>query len=223
MFGGRSIEALRGALWLGLLVLAVLVGGVALRYADGDPAALPHELRDNLLANPIAFPLHTTFGGLAMLLGPWQLVAGLRRRWPAAHRWAGRAYVVCCLVSGVTAYPVAFSSFAGPIAAAGFSVMATAWLAATLVAVLAIRRGQVAAHRRWMIRSFALTLSALTLRVVLALPQIWPWLDQIDYLLLYRSSTWFSWSCNLALAELWLRVAGAARRPQETGALPSQA
>jgi hypothetical protein len=51
------------------------------------------------------------------------------------------------------------------------------------------------------------------LRVVLALPAVWPWLDQVDYLVLYRCSTWFGWSFNLLLAELWLRTATPARAP----------
>ena len=161
-------------LWLALLVPGLAVGGFALRLVTGDPAQVPYELRVNLLHAPVAFVLHTSFGGLAMLLAPWQLLPGLRRRWPGLHRWGGRLYAGSCLISGIAAYPVAFGTVAGPVAAAGFAAMATAWLGATALAWQAIRARRVAEHRRWMIRSFALTFSAVTLRLLLLFPLGWP-------------------------------------------------
>src|SRR5207247_10609055 len=120
--------------------------------------------------NRPAFILHASLGGLALLLAPWQFVGWLRRKHPRVHRWAGRGYVGCALISGVAAYPVAFGTTAGPIASAGFALMATAWLGTTLVAWRAVRQRRYAAHRRWMIRSFALALSAVTLRIALLVP-----------------------------------------------------
>ncbi len=190
----------------------------ALRYWSGDPALLPYELRLNLLHNPAAFILHTSFGGLALLLAPWQFVGWLRRRFPAMHRWAGRAYLGCVAVAGVAAFPVAFGTFAGPIAATGFSLMATAWLGATLLAWRAVRRHHYAAHRRWMIRSFALCLSAVTLRLALLLPMQ---LD-LDFLTLYRFTAWGSWIGNLLIAELWLRLTAPGAARQLVAAAPPQ-
>jgi Predicted membrane protein (DUF2306) len=183
----------------------VPIGVYALRYWSGDPTLLPYELRVNLLHNPPAFILHTSFGGLALLLAPWQFVGGLRRSYPRVHRWIGRAYVAAVAISGVAAYPVAFGTFAGPIASAGFALMATAWLGTTLVAWRAVRQRRYAVHRRWMIRSFALALSAVTLRIALVVPvQL-----QLDFMPLYRVTSWASWIVNLLLAELWLRLTAA--------------
>src|SRR4029077_13632531 len=95
-------------LWAGLLLVVTPIGVSALRYWSGDPALLTFELRVNLLHNPPAFILHTTFGGLALLLAPWQFITALRTRWPALHRWIGRFYVGCCLISHLAAFPVAF-------------------------------------------------------------------------------------------------------------------
>jgi hypothetical protein len=188
-----------------LLIPSMPIGVYALRYWSGDPALLPYELRINLLHNPPAFILHTSFGGLALLLAPWQFVGGLRRRHPRVHRWIGRAYVAAVVISGVAAYPVAFGTFAGPIASAGFALMATAWLGTTLIAWRAVRERRYAAHRRWMIRSFALALSAVTLRLALVVPvQL-----QLDFMPMYRVTSWASWIVNLLLAELWLRSTAA--------------
>jgi uncharacterized membrane protein len=188
-------------LWAGLVVLSVPIGVYALHYWSGDPALLPFELRVNLLHNPPAFVLHTSFGGLALLLAPWQFVGRVRRHHPHVHRWIGRLYVGCVLISGLAAYPVALGTIAGPVAAAGFSLMATVWLATTLIAWRAARRRAFAAHRRWMVRSFALSLSAVTLRVALLAPTFW----QVEFMPFYRSTAWLSWMVNLLLAELWLR------------------
>jgi len=188
-----------------LLVPAVPIGVYALRYWSGDPALLPYELRVNLLHNPPALILHTSFGGLALLLAPWQFVGWVRRRHPRVHRWIGRAYVGCALISGLAAYPVALGTIAGPIASAGFALMATAWLGTTLVAWRAVRQRRYAAHRRWMIRSFALALSAVTLRIALLVPMQL----QLDFMPVYRVTSWASWILNLLLAELWLRSTAA--------------
>jgi len=200
-----------------LLVPSVPIGVYALRYWSGDPALLPYELRVNLLHNPPAFILHTSFGGLALLLASWQFVGWLRRNQPAIHRWTGRAYVGCSLISGVAAYPVAFGTIAGPIASAGFALMATAWLGSTLVAWRAVRQRRYAAHRRWMIRSFALALSAVTLRLALLVPIEL----QLNFMPIYRVTSWASWIVNLLLAELWLRVT-AASPAQLVATAPSQ-
>jgi len=117
----------------------------------------------------------------------------------------------------VAAYPVAFGTIAGPIASAGFALMATAWLGSTLVAWRAVRQRRYAAHRRWMIRSFALALSAVTLRLALLVPTAM----QLDFLPIYRVTSWASWIINLLLAELWLRVT-AASPAQLVATAPSQ-
>lgn len=186
-----------------LLVPVLAIGGFALRLVTGDPALVPYELRINLEQNRIPFILHTSFGGIAMLVGIWQFSAWLRNRHSALHRWMGRAYVFCCLIAGLAAYPIAFGTSGGPWAAAGFAVMATLWLGATFYAYRAIRRGRVAAHRHWMVRSYALTLSAVTLRALLLIPIFWP----VDFTWFYAFSAWASWIVNALLAELWLRFA----------------
>ena len=192
-------------LWLILLVPALAVGGFALRLITGDPAQVPHELRVHLENVPVSFVLHTSFGGLALLLAPWQLLPGLRRRWPGLHRWGGRLYAGSCLISGIAAYPVAFGTVAGPVAAAGFTAMATAWLIATGLAWQAIRARRVAEHRRWMIRSLALTFSAVTLRLLLLIPLLGlP--DTVPFFTFYSGTAWGSWILNLILAELYLRA-----------------
>ncbi|WP_439817598.1 DUF2306 domain-containing protein [Zavarzinia sp. CC-PAN008] len=204
--------------WLGWALFCVLawqgtqVGLFALNQIRMDPASLPAQLRGNMAANPVAFLLHTVLGGLALLVAPVQFVPAIRRRWRGLHRWLGRSYVVLCLLSGLAAYPVAFGTVAGPVAAWGFATMATAWLVTTGLAWWHAWRRNIAAHRRWIIRSYALTLSAVLLRFLL-------WLAislRLDFWTVYQATAWASWLLTLAAAELFLVLSavrtGSARR-----------
>lgn len=43
---------------------------------------------------------HLATGAIILLLGPVQLIASVRNRWPAIHRWVGRIYVFTAGVAG---------------------------------------------------------------------------------------------------------------------------
>lgn len=124
------------------------------------------------LAHPALGALHV-IGGLAMiLLGPLQLVASLRRRRPALHRWAGRAFVVTGLATGATGLVmnVVFPPVGGLPKLAVLYLMSAGMIAAIVVGLRAILRGDVATHRTWMARAFGIALSAGTTAVLLV-----PW------------------------------------------------
>jgi hypothetical protein len=62
-------------------------------------------------------------------------------------------------------------------------------------------------HRRWMIRSFALTFAAVTLRIYMPLSG----LMHLDMDQAYRAIAWLAWVPNLILAELYLRRSASSR------------
>lgn len=160
----RTLSRGRWAL-LGVLgVLATGFIGLSLnRYLALDPSrslvALPERV----------FPLlvgHVVFGSLAMLTAALQCLPAVSRRPPAAHRFLGRLYVFAAVLpAGLLALVVACFSPFGPVARASNLLFATIWLGVTLAGWRAGRRGLVAAHRRWMIRSGVLTFSILTNRI----------------------------------------------------------
>lgn len=81
-----------------------------------------------------------------------------------------------------------------------FTILDCLWFWFTLKAVIAARKGDIDQHKRFMIRSFALTLSAITLRS-------WKFLlantFHPDPLTLYMIEAWIGFVPNLLLAE-WL-------------------
>ena len=66
-------------------------------------------------------------------------------------------------------------------------------------------------HRRWMIRSFALTFAAVTLRLQIPVSQILGY----DFMESYRIIAWSAWVPNLILAEMYLRRGNVRLRPAE--------
>ncbi|WP_448613179.1 DUF2306 domain-containing protein [Modestobacter sp. URMC 112] len=61
-------------------------------------------------------------------------------------------------------------SLAGGIGTAGSGTLAVLWVCCAGATAAAVRRGDVAAHRRWAVRTFALTYAAVTLRLQLGVP-----------------------------------------------------
>ena len=125
-----------------------------------------------------------------------------RKKRRTLHRWTGRAYAVAILIGGLSGFALAIGASGGLAATFGFGMLSILWIVTTAQAVrFAIARNFVA-HRRWIIRSFALTLAAVTLRLYLPFFMIF---GEMTYA---QASVWVAWLCwvpNLALAEWWLR------------------
>lgn len=180
--------------WLLMAVLAFGVGSyaVALLFL---PQLRPPFLRNSPLEP--ALLAHFAGGGLALALGPFQFLPSLRARRPTLHRWMGRAYVTAILGSGTAGFVLAFFSQGGALAHAGFAMLAVSWLVTTTAAFVAIRRRDTRSHQRWMIRSFALTLAAVTLRVYLPVSLV----IGVPFDLAYPVIAWACWVPNLLVAE----------------------
>jgi uncharacterized membrane protein len=181
-------------------LLAAAVALVSFRYLGGDVSAAPPELRANFVQHRLAFLAHATAAAVALLLLPLQLMLA-RMRHRIIHRWIGMLYVAVVTTAAFCAVPLALSSFAGPVAGAGFIALAVLWLVCTWSGAAAANAGAGGRHRCWMWRSAALTLSAVTLRLYLPLPP----LLGFSYEDGYRVIAWACWLPNLALCEWWLR------------------
>ncbi|WP_290650371.1 DUF2306 domain-containing protein [Aquisalimonas sp.] len=156
---------------------------------------------ERFLASPILGWAHVGGGALAIVIGPFQLLPGFRRRSPMLHRWLGRLYLVAVFASALSGLYFAASSVAGWVSAWGFALAAIVWMGSGIMAWHAALRGDVASHRRWMLRNYAVTFAAATLRFWLPLGL----LAGIDFETTFRIVSWLSWALNLAAVERWLR------------------
>jgi hypothetical protein len=180
-------------------LLSLGVAGYAFHYLLPGAVA-PPGVKDNPMAVPWLF-VHAGFAGTAMLLGPFQFLPRIRARLPVVHRWMGRTYVFACLTGGSAGLLLATGSTAGPIARVGFGALAVVWLFTTGMALRLALARRFDEHRRWMIRSFALTFAAVTLRLYLPIAQI----AHLDFVQAYRAISWLAWVPNMVVAELYLR------------------
>jgi uncharacterized membrane protein len=212
----------RGAYWwIALSALAIAVFA-PLPYlltpltdlgGDGQEVAGNYVDRSSLVQG--ALYLHVVLGGLALLLSPLQFATRLRTRAPQVHRAVGRITVGSIAVAGVAGLVLAPHNLAGPVGTAGFGLLALLWLACAASAVRAIRRRDVTAHRRWMVRTFALTYAAVTLRLwLLVLIAGQTALAGVDGAVAFERAyllvPFLSWVPNLLVAEWYL--AGRHRR-----------
>ena len=191
--------------WVAMAMLALLVALYAL-MALAMPGFGPPFLAERRAEMPWAVYAHLGGSLWALATGPWQLNERLRERALRRHRWLGRSYVLGVVIGGVGALGLVPHAQTGATARVGFGVLGVLWLAFTLLAFLHIRRRDPAAHRRWMVRSYALTLAAVTLRIYLPLA----FAMGVSFEAAYPVIAWVSWVPNLVLVELWLARRGGA-------------
>jgi len=197
------------SIWLLITILSVGVGGYALYLTA---TGFEHLGLSNPMFDPWGLRTHIAASGFAMILGAFQFSKTFRRKAPALHRWMGRGYVLACTVGGIAGGVIALSSTAGPIAGWGFLMLAVLWVPFTLMALFAAMRKDFVSHERWMIRSFALTFGAVTLRIYLPIAII---MNHGEFPLdAYRAIAWLAWVPNLIVAELFIATLRKPRRPK---------
>ena len=176
-----------------------------------DPFALerPAEVArvdGKFAAHPLLTLLHVLPGGIFLLFAPLQFSARIRTRHLRLHRWSGRLLLPTMLAGLLPGlYFGIVRPYGGPAEAVAIAAFGGLLLFAVYRGVRAIRRGQVARHREWMIRVFALTIAISTVRLVAG---------PLDVILtplgvrpsaLFALSVWTGWVLTLGVAELWIR------------------
>ncbi len=182
------------ALWWLMLTSGIAVAIYATRYFV-LPTTDAHFAR-----YIVPLRLHIAGGICALLAGPWQFSEKLRRKALNLHRWLGRFYLLSVGLGAIAGFVMATVSEEGLPTHLGFGVLAVLWFATGLQAYRIILRGQVERHREWMIRNFALTLAAVTLRIYMPLMLFalhWPFRTA------YITVSWICWIPNLLVAE-WI-------------------
>ena len=156
----------------------------------------------------VAFYAHVFSAIFALLAAFTQFSGQVLQEHRRLHRLIGRIYAYDILVlnfpAGMVLACCANGLLPGRIA---FVLLDSLWFTFTLLGVLAARRGEWSRHRAMMIRSYALTFSAITLRT-------WKFIlvrtTHIDPVHLYMIDAWMGFVPNLIVAE-WLIQSRATR------------
>lgn len=146
----------------------------------------------------LSFYMHVFSSIFVLLAGFPQFFKASFQRNLKLHRNLGKVYILLIiLVSGPSGLLMAFYANGGFWTKLGFVILGIGWLAFTFLAYYHIRKRNIQAHRNFMIRSYAFTLSAVTLRGWM---YIFSWF-YMDYYTSYLIVVWLSWSLNLVIAE----------------------
>jgi uncharacterized membrane protein len=189
--------------WFVLSLFALANAILALRYLL-PKVPFPAEL-DNFITRRTALELHALGGAIALLAGPLQFLPGFRSKHWTYHRHQGWVYCGGVLLGWLATLTLAPHAQTGWIASAGFLSLGTVWIVCTAVAVRYILKGDAAQHRRWMIRSYALTAAAITLRMYLPIG----FAAKLPFDVFYPAVAWLCWVPNLLAVELFLRFSAA--------------
>lgn len=158
-------RALTRADWLvpaGLILLTAIpaLGGVLGLIGFATGAALtPDDTQFRALPLPIV--LHIVSALPFCLLGAFQFAPGVRRSFPCFHRLSGRLVALCGLTAGLSGlWMTQFILFSLPSQSTllyGFRMLfGSAMVLSLALGLVAILRRDMARHRAWMIRGYAL-------------------------------------------------------------------
>ena len=176
-----------------------------------DPMALqrPAEVArmdGSFAAHPRLTLMHVVPAGLFLLFAPLQFSTRMRARHLALHRWSGRILLSLLVAAAVPAMYFGIRiPYGGPAEAVPVALFGVTLLISIVVAFVAIRRGQIARHREWMIRVFAFAIAISTQRFAFAAvdaaltPLGYPTPDQ------FMLSVWIGLIVTLGAAEAWIR------------------
>jgi len=153
------------------------------------------ELLSHQLWN-LGFYGHIVLGGIALLIGWAQFSSKLRSKRMGLHRAIGKIYITSVLISGICGIYIAQYATGGISNVIGFTLSGIVWLTTTILAYQSIRDGKIKAHEGFMVYSYAVCFSAVTLRIWL------PILIAItgEFESAYLIVGWLSWVPNLIVA-----------------------
>jgi hypothetical protein len=142
---------------------------------------------------------HGVGGALALAVGATQFSSRLRRKRLGVHRFLGKLYLISNFVLAPVAILMALRI--SPWFMTVFTIVQSATLLVfTAAAYWSIRHKNVAQHREWMVRSYAVLLVFLEGRVLMAIPAIAQ--QGMDSVVLVN---WACFAVSLVVAEFILR------------------
>jgi cytochrome b subunit of formate dehydrogenase len=153
-------------IFLGLTTLFVFITSEVLLVTDYP---MYHAYRLQVIADRGLLIPHTLAGTFALLAGPLQFSSRFRSRHLKLHRVLGRIYVISVFIGAATGIALAFGRPGFP----GTCGQAAAWVVCTTAAFVTARNRHIIQHRQWMIRSYAVTFTFISSRVLNLWPRYW--------------------------------------------------
>src|ERR1700719_4500649 len=170
----KSRSRSKTVLWisLGLTAFFVFITSEVLLITDYP---MYHAYRLQVIADRGLLIPHTFVGTFALLTGPLQFSSRFRQPHLKLHRVLGRMYFISVFIGAFTGIALA----SGRPGLPGTAMQGAAWIVCTTAAVIAARNRQIAVHRQWMARSYAVTFTFVSTRVLNLVPAYWSHLGDV--------------------------------------------
>jgi uncharacterized membrane protein len=190
-------------------LLPIVAEGYRPPLAAANPRLAQFAALDDLFARyPALTLIHIVPGLLFMVLGPLQFSVTIRARYLRWHRLSGRVFVVCGSVTGISALVMSFGmpAIGGVNQAAATTLFALFFLFALCKAFWHIRRREIALHREWMIRAFAVGLAVATIRPIIGVFFATSRLSGLRPHEFFGIAFWIGFVLHLIAAEAWIHA-----------------
>jgi Predicted membrane protein (DUF2306) len=214
---------LRRALWSAVIFLALIGAAVAVRRmvhlvpivvrgyhppaVTSNPAAARFAALDDLFAHhPILTLVHIVPGLLFMMLGPFQFSSSRPLPPMAPLEWPHFCYLRCGDRIFGTGDELWHAGYRGGNQASATTRFATFFLFALCKAFRHIRRREVALHREWMIRAFAVGLAVATIRPIIGMFFATSRFSGLRPYEFFGIGFWIGFVLHLIAAEAWIHA-----------------
>lgn len=170
----QAEQKFKAAVWisLGVITLFVFITSEVFLAVDYP---MYHAYRIQVIHDRHLLIPHTLSGTFALLVGPLQFSNRFRQKHLKLHRVLGRLYVLSVFVGSFTGIALA----AGRPGFPGTSMQAAAWMVCTTAAFITARNRHIAVHRQWMARSYAVTFTFVSSRILNLVPAYWSHLGDV--------------------------------------------
>lgn len=147
-----------------------------------------------------AFYIHVFLSILSLIAGFSQFSSLIIKKYKKLHRLMGYIYIIDVIfLAGPSALIMAFYANGDVWAKASFVLLSILWIVFTGISFQKVRNKDFVSHRNWMIRSYALTLSAISLRLFALIIPAFIHMNAFEE---YALIAWLSWTLNLLAAEI---------------------
>jgi len=150
--------------------------------------------------------VHIVAGMTALLLGPFQFIPSIRKKYPRTHRFMGKTYLICIVIAACASLEIStFKIIIGEKAVVygmGLFILGIIWLLTSGMAYWSARSRNFVQHREWMVRSFVVTCAFTTFRL---LNRFMTEKFGMDGNAAAELMAWACWSVPLIVAELFLQ------------------
>jgi len=188
-------------LLIGLCYFTYLMALITLQYVPIDFSAAFLAVKEEeikLTHYQIAFFTHVYTSIFVLIFGITQFSVYIRTKFAPLHRTLGKAYVALILLfAAPSGLIMGYYGNGGISSQISFCLLAVLWFWFTLKAYTSIRKRNFIAHKNYMILSYALTLSAISLRLFKWILSNTLELPPMD---MYRIVSWAGWLFNLGVA-----------------------